>query len=325
MNFREKDVTIHSKVTIKGTVSLPENRAEKGPAVLIIPGTGKLDRNGKMNKKIDLKLYRQLSEFLSAMGFISLRYDKRGIAASEGDYYSTGMWDLVDDARACVQYLKHLPEVDPDRVIVMGHSEGGMLGTAVAAREDLAGLILLAGAIENLNDVLKRQRDIASQDVMVAKGFQGFLLRALGTQNKIEKQAQKVINKILSSNEEVMKFNFVKTNAKWMREHFAYNPKKDLAKVSCPILAITGARDIQANPEELKNLSLYVKGDSEYYIIENMGHSLKFQAKTSNLFSAKKDILAEARLQIHPDLVNHLEVWLQNHFVKNNSVEPIIV
>ena len=325
MDYRELDVTIQSKVALKGTLSFPDCRTTKGPAVLIIPGTGKLDRNGRVNKKIDLKLYRQLAELLSSMGYICLRYDKRGVAGSEGDYYKTGLWDLVDDARAGVQHLKNLPEVDSEKVIVLGHSEGSMLGTAVAAREELAGLILLAGAIENLNDVLKRQRNIASQDILDAKGFLGFFLRLLGTQNKVEKQAQKVINKILSSNEEVMKFNFVKTNAKWMREHFAYNPKEDLAKVTCPVLAITGARDIQSNPDELKNLSQYVKGDSEYYVIENMGHSLKFQAKTSNMLSAKKDILAEVSLPVHPELVIHLETWLQNHFVKNSSDEPVSV
>jgi uncharacterized protein len=325
MNSREKGVTIQSRVVLRGTLSFPDSRAEKGPAVLIIPGTGKLDRNGRINEKLDLKLYRQLAEFLSKMGFISLRYDKRGVAESEGEYYSTGMWDLVDDARACVQFLKGLPEVDTEKVIVLGHSEGSMLGTAVAAREELAGLILLAGAIENLDDVLKRQREIASFDVMEAKGFLGFYLRLVGAQNKIEKQALKLINKVVSSNEDVVKFNFVKTNAKWMREHFAYNPKEDLSQVTCPVLAITGARDIQSNPEELKHLSSYVLGNSEYYVIENMSHSMKFQSKTSTIFTAKKDILAEANLPIHPDLVNHLEVWLQNYFVKNISEEQVIV
>lgn len=319
------EVTIQSKGAIRGTVSFPENRCKKGPAVLIIPGTGKLDRNGKINEKLDLKLYRQLSDFLTANGFINLRYDKRGIAESDGDYYTTGMWDLVDDACSCVQFLKSLPEVDPNKVIILGHSEGSMLGTAVAAREEVAGLILLAGAIENLNDVLKRQRDIAAKDVMEAKGFQVFLLRLLGAQNKIEKQAQKMITKVLCSNEDVMKFNFVKMNAKWMREHFSYNPREDLAKLTCPILAITGARDIQSNPEELKNLALYVNGESEYHVIENMGHSMKFQEKTSNIFSAKKEIVAEAKLPIHPELEKILEAWLQNHFELNIHDEMVIV
>ncbi|OIK09818.1 hypothetical protein BIV60_22855 [Bacillus sp. MUM 116] len=325
MEFREKDVTIQSKVALKGTLCLPNVREEKGPAVLIIPGTGNLDRNGKVNAKLDLKLYRQLAEYLSSLGFINLRYDKRGVAESEGDYYKTGLWDLVDDAIAGVQFLKNQPEVDPEKVIVLGHSEGSMIGTIVAAREELAGVILLSGAVSTLSEALKYQREIAAQDVKTAKGFQGFIFRLLGVQNKIEKQAQKLIDKVLSSNKEVMKFGFTKLNAKWMREHFQYNVREDLAKVSCPVLAITGARDIQANPKDLEDLPKYVKGDAEYHIVENMGHSCKFPAQTSNILSARKDIVAEGSLPIHPELLALLEKWLNKQFSAKNLDETVII
>ncbi|MDR6998450.1 serine aminopeptidase domain-containing protein [Neobacillus niacini] len=325
MEFREKDVTIQSKVALKGTLCLPNLREEHRPAILIIGGTGKLDRNGKVNEKLDLKLYRQLAEFLTSIGFISLRYDKQGVAESEGDYYKTGLWDLVDDSRAAVQFLKNQPEIAPDKVFVLGHSEGSMIGTIVAAREELAGVILLSGAVSTLSEALKYQREIAARDVITAKGFQGFLFRLLGVQNKIEKQAQKLTDKVLSSNKEVMKIGFTKLNAKWMREHFQYNVREDLAKVSCPVLAITGARDIQANPKDLEDLPKYVKGDVEYYIVENMGHSCKFQAQTSNILSAKKDIVADGNLPIHPELLALVEKWLNKHQIDKKSDDSVIV
>lgn len=325
MNFREKEVTIQSKAALKGTLSLPKISEEKAPAILIIPGTGKLDRNGKVNKKLDLQLYRQLAETLTSLGFINLRYDKRGVAASEGDFLSTGFWDLVDDAKAAVQFLKSLPEVDSEKVIVLGHSEGCTIGTAVAASEQLGGLILIAGAVERLNEALKRQRDIATEDIINAKGFQGHLLRLLGVQNKVEKQAQKYIVKVLNSSKDIIKVSLIKTNAKWMREHFAYNVREDLAKVTCPVLAITGARDIQANPEVLKDLPLYVKGEGEFHVVENMGHSCKYITQTSTMFTAKKDIIAEAKLPIHPELEKLLENWLQAHFVNVSPEESVII
>jgi uncharacterized protein len=323
MRLREKDVMIQSKVTLRGTISFPEVVNEKNPAVLIIPGTGKLDRNGKINKKLDLKLYRQISEFLSSIGFINVRYDKRGVGESEGDFLETGLWDLVDDAQAAVQFLKALPEVDPDKVIILGHSEGATIGTAVAAREQIGGLILLAGAIERISEALKRQRDLATKDILNAKGFQGFLLRLLGTQNKVEKQAQKYTNKVLQSKKDVMRVGFIKTNAKWIREHFAYNVREDLVRVTCPILAITGSRDIQADPEILKDLPKHVKGDAHYHVVDNMSHSLKFQAAASTMFSAKKDIVASGELPIHPELINLLEKWLEDRYESNE--EPVVI
>lgn len=325
MKIREKEVTIQSGVELKGTLSFPENRTGKLPAILIIPGTGKLNRDGKVNEKIDLKLYRQIADFLSNLGIINLRYDKRGIGESSGDYYSTGLWDLVEDAQACVKYLKELPEVDNEKIIVLGHSEGSMLSTAVATREKIAGAILLSGAAQSLNEVLVRQRAIAAQDVLDMKGFKGTLLRLLGIHNKIEKQAQKMMDKVFNSNEAVMKFSGVKTNAKWIREHFQYNPLEDLAKITCPVLAITGARDIQATPEAVKNLPLYVKGESEYYVIENMGHSCKFQTRTSTILTARKDILAESELPIHPELLEKMENWLQKILVLSPEEHQITV
>ncbi|NRD80354.1 alpha/beta hydrolase [Bacillus sp. BRMEA1] len=306
----EKDVTIQSSVAIKGSLSVPDTSREKSPAILIITGSGKIDRNGKISESKDLKLYQQIAAYLTEFGIINLRYDKRGTGGSGGEFYSAGLWDLVEDACTSVQFLKSLPEVDPEKVIVLGHSEGCTIGTAVAVRERLGGLILLSGAVERLSEALKRQRDIATQDILNAKGFQGALLRMLGVHKKVESQAQKQIQKFLAANEAVIKQGFVKINAKWFREHFAYNVKEDLANVSCPVLAITGARDIQANPEILKELPNYVKGDCEYHVVENMGHSCKFVTQTSTMLSVKKDIFAEANLPLHPELTKRLSDWL---------------
>lgn len=325
MNFREKEVTIQSNVVLKGTLNIPVNREEKAPAILIIVGSGKLDRNGRVNKKLDLQLYRQMAEYLTSLGFINLRYDKRGVASSEGDFLKTGLWNLVDDAQAAVQLLKSLPEVDPEKVIVLGHSEGCTIGTAVAAREQLGGLILIAGAVERLDEALKRQRDIATEDIINSKGFQGHLLRLLGVQNKVEKQAQKYIEKVLNSSKDIIKVNLIKTNAKWLREHLTYNVREDLVKVTCPVLAITGARDFQANPDVIKDLPLYVKGDAQYHVVENMGHSCKYITKTSTMFTVKKDIIAESKLPLHPELEKLLKNWIQAHFVDITREESIII
>lgn len=322
--MRETEVVIQSKVKLSGSLTLPDRDQEKSPAILIIPGTGKLNRDGKVNKKLDLKLYKQLAQFFTELGFITLRYDKRGVGKSEGDYYRTGLWDLVDDSQAAFRFLKMQDGVDADQVIVVGHSEGSMIGTALAARESMAGLVLLAGAVERLEEAMKRQREIAAVDMRSAKGFIGFLLRLFKTDKKLEPQAQSFMKKVMASTEDTMKVQFQTINAKWMREHFAYNVRDDLAKVSCPVLAITGARDVQANPAVLADLASFVKGDSEYHIIENMGHSLKFQAKTSHMLSVKKDLIAESFLPLHPELEKLLRNWVEKQFLEANQISHFI-
>jgi uncharacterized protein len=322
--MRETEVVIQSKVQLSGSLSLPHPIQGQSPAILLIPGTGKLDRNGKVNKKVDLKLYRQLAQFFTELGFITLRYDKRGVGKSEGNYNRTGLWDLVDDSRAAVQFLKKHEAVDEKKVLVVGHSEGCTIGTALAAREPIAGLVLLAGAVERLEEALIRQRDIASKDIKSAKGFTGFLLRLFGIDKKMEPQAQKFTQKVMASTGDTMKVQFQTFNAKWMREHFTYNVREDLAKVTCPVLAITGERDIQSNPEVLKDLSSYIQGPSEYHIVENMGHSLKFQAQTSHMLTAKKDIISESSLPLHPDLERLLRNWVEKQFLDTSNKTLII-
>lgn len=314
MAFSSYEVEVKGKVTLRGTLAVPNGEGKTRPAILLIPGTGKLDRNGKVNKKLDLRLYKQLGEFLAEIGYVTLRYDKRGVSKSEGDFLRAGVWDFVSDAQAAVEYLKSREDVDADKIIVLGHSEGSMLGTAVAARTEIGGLILLAGAIETLPEALKRQREIAAHDIQQAKGFLGFILRLVGAHKKVEKDAQKFIDKVMKSNKQIARINFIPINAKWFRDHFNYNVRDDLAKVKCPVLAVTGAYDIQADPSVLKKLPEYVKGDASFTVVENMGHSCKYIEARSTAFSSKKDIVRESALPLHPELERVLKAWLEERF-----------
>ncbi|MCP8615718.1 serine aminopeptidase domain-containing protein [Salirhabdus salicampi] len=85
---------------------------KKQPAILIIPGTGPNDRDGNpKKKKYHFNLYKELSHFLTDKGFVTLRYDKRGIGESGGDPNRAGLWDFVHDATSAVHFLKEHPNV----------------------------------------------------------------------------------------------------------------------------------------------------------------------------------------------------------------------
>lgn len=93
----------------------------------------------------------------------------------------------------------------------------------------------------------------------------------------------------------MIKVGFQKINAKWFREHLQYDVLEDLKKIECPVLAITGDKDVQADPEKLNRLPAIVKGELEYYMIQNMDHLLKKQEDEINMLKMKK-IISKMRI-----------------------------
>lgn len=300
---------------LKGQMTMLYKDDQKKPAILILPGSGSLNCDGNDAKgKFQLNVYKQLAHFLASLDFVVLRYDKRGIGESEGDYFSTGMWDLVNDAKNAVRFLKEHPQVDQEKIIVLGHSEGTTLAIALNALEEIHGLILLAGAGERMEEALYRQRQLAYEALKNVKGLKGKLIRMLKIEEKNEKKANNFFNKIMQSDQEVIKVFFQKINAKWFREHLQYDVLEDLQKVHCPVLAMTGDKDFQADPEKLQILPNFIKGDLEYYVIHNMDHLLKKHEGDFNVLHMKTIYRKKGDQPLHEELCSYLQKWLVNHF-----------
>jgi len=305
--FTTCDVTIKSTFDLKGTLYTPAVESNRLPAILLVAGSGQVDRLGNAQGfKQKLNLYKELIEFFVAQGFATLCYDKRGVGQSGGDYMRTGMYDLVDDLGACVEYLKHQPKVDPERIIVVGHSEGSMLTTVYAARHCVAGVILLAGANETLDEATARQRQLAYRELLQQKGFSGFLFRLLKIDIRGEKQAQALLDKMLKTDQDVIKVQFKPMNAKWYREHHNHDVKADLASITFPVLAITGTTDLQADAERLKSLS---QPNITWSIIDNMNHALREELNPS-IAKFKESYIACASKPLHQELTKQLGSWL---------------
>ncbi len=317
--FVEQKVVVDSFFKLTGALTIPDGEAESYPAVLIVAGSGQVDRDGNVSGfKFKLNLCKDLAEFITGLGFIVLRYDKRGVGESGGSYLKTGMWDLVNDMEACIKFLKNHPRVDPGKIIILGHSEGCILGSAYCARNPVAGLIMLGGAGENLEEALKRQRELLSNELMGTKGFKGALFRLLKVDRIIEKQAKGLMGKIRRSTEDVRRIQLVKMNVKWFREHLEYDIQEDLPRISCPVLALTGSKDFQADPEKLKNLPQLIGGETEAHIIENMTHPLKEADAVDTIMDVNGLYRRSAEKELHPKLKELLTSWLAENFAARN-------
>lgn len=319
MTFDEYEVAINSEFTLQGTITKPKADG-KYAAVVIIAGSGEIDRDGTIVPlKLESNIYKDLAHVIARLGVVTLRFDKRGVGKSDGEILKTGMWDLVSDIEAMITYLKAQPFVDPENIILAGHSEGCMLATVVNARTPVNGLILLTGAAESLEEATKRQREIIYKELKEQKGIKGKLMRLLNIEKRGEKQAQKATEKMINSKKDIVKIGFKPMNAKWFREHFQHDIYKDLQQVTCPVLAIAGDKDFQANPEKAKRIGDYVQGDSEVHVIKNMDHTLKYFEGDFKALEFKKIYAEGADKPLHPELEEIIANWMDTRFISHKS------
>ena len=132
---KEERVIINGDINIGATIAY-KDKSEKQPLVLLIMGTGSLDRDGN-GFGFKSNLYKDMSDMFVDMGCVCIRYDKRGTHESSGDGKTSGLYDLVDDAAQVIHYAKKLDYIDPERVVVCGHSEGAMIATLLTKCEEL--------------------------------------------------------------------------------------------------------------------------------------------------------------------------------------------
>lgn len=314
-DFIQWEIEIKRKYPLVGTLTIPDDPTATFPAVLLIAGSGAIDRDGNVvGKRMNFNIYKELAEMITKLGFVTLRYDKRGVGASSGEQLTTGMWDLVADVKANVAYLQAHSRVEREQIILLGHSEGCMLATTLNARYPVAGLVLLAGAAETLAEAIKRQRDLFSAEVQQGSGIKYRLLRLLRADTSAEVKSRKFFAKVMKSRKDVIRQGFVKINAKWLREHFEHDVLSDLSKATCPVLAITGSKDFQTNPESVNRVPGLVQGEAEIHIIPDMDHSLKEYDGEIMVLGYKKQYRREIEQPLHPQLQKILTNWLLSHY-----------
>lgn len=131
-------------ITLAGTLTLP-GTATKCPAVILIAGYGQHDRNVTFAGKQPFKV---IAEDFASKGIAVLRYDKRGVGESTGDYSNATSRDFADDVKAGLAYLKTQPNINHAQIGLVGLSEGGFIAAMVAAESaDVNFVVLLAAAV----------------------------------------------------------------------------------------------------------------------------------------------------------------------------------
>lgn len=302
--MQEQEIRFRSgEIELAGTIALPGSGGPF-PGVLFIAGSGQTDRN-ENTSKYRLNAFYDISHYLAQNGIASLRYDKRGVGQSEGDHWATGFHDHAQDALAALQYLKQQKNIQPENIFMLGHSEGAFIAIRLAGGgAEVAGVILLSGAAQSGEAVLKWQ---AIQVARGLKGINGWLIRTFHID--VSKAQQKQIDKIKRSKKDWYRQQLVvKISARWLREFMAYDPAGDLPLIAVPVLAITGSKDIQVDPADLKRMALLVKAPFERHLIQGMTHMLRIEEGEATISNYKEEI----KKPVEPQLLEIVLRWLEN-------------
>jgi len=158
--YTAEEVTITTPAghTLAGTLTMPRGIFGPVPAVVTITGSGPQDRDESIPLVKGYRPMRQVADTLGRHGIAVLRFDDRGTGASTGDHATATSADFADDVRAVLAYLRLRPEVDPARLGLVGHSEGGLIAPMVAATDlALRAVVLMAGPAQTGRQILRYQ------------------------------------------------------------------------------------------------------------------------------------------------------------------------
>jgi len=264
--YATEDVTFPNKkgkFSLAGTLSVPAGTGPF-PAVIMISGSGPQDRNETL---LGHKPFWVIADSLTRAGIAVLRYDDRGVGVSGGDFQKATSYDFATDALAAFDYLQTRNEIDPSCIGLIGHSEGGMIAPIVAAKNSkVAFIILLAGPGTTGKQILMDQAEliaradstpeseIALNRTILEKIYgliekEGYSKELSGSLKELMKREAE---NMTSEQKEASGLTDANINrsvslicTKWFVEFVRFDPQPWLKKVSCPVLALNGEKDLQ--------------------------------------------------------------------------------
>lgn len=293
--YKEESVTYENKAEhakLAGTLTLPRGGGPF-PAVLLITGSGQQDRDETV---FGHRPFLILADYLTRRGIAVLRVDDRGVGGSTGDVANATSEDFATDVMAGIAYLKSRSDIDPHKIGLMGHSEGGIIAPMVAVRSpDVAFIVLLAGTGVpgeqiSMFQMLTLMKQAGLSDALIAKArtFQEKLYAILehetdaATRRAKLKQAVEDYRASLTDDEKKKSGVAAGTadaivksvDLPWTRFYFTHDPRQSLRHVHCPVLALIGEKDLQVPAKEnLPEIEKALKeGGNKDFTVKELPH-----------------------------------------------------
>ncbi|NVB41168.1 alpha/beta hydrolase [Pseudenhygromyxa sp. WMMC2535] len=313
-------------VTLAGTLTIPEGPGPH-PAVVLLSGSGLQDRDETI---FSHKPFWILADHLTRNGVAVLRYDDRGFGESTGDPKLASMEDFASDGWAAVSTLAARPEIDPKRIGLIGHSEGGVTGPLIAAThpKKIAFLVLLAGSGVRGDALLEAQAKLifASQGMPAAKieeqvaqsrAVHEVILATAGEdQATLEAKLRELLREQFSALPEgerptdidaAIDTQLEVLASPWYVHFIRWDPTKSLEKIKVPVLALNGELDLQVPPDQnIPAIEAALEHNRKLEVVRFPGLNHLFQPAETGAISE----YAQIETTIAPEVLETITTWL---------------
>ena len=299
-SYNRENIKFYNKkdaIFLSGTLTLPQNKT-KVPAAILVSGSGPQNRDEEI---MGHRPFWVISDYLTNLGYAVLRYDDRGTYDSQGDFGNATTNDFVQDAASAISYLKNHNKIDSNKIVVIGHSEGGLIANILGAEiPNLSGIISLAGTSIRGDSILNIQTKLIAEssgdvgrEFELSYGYNKKIWSAMVSSESIidfEKELTSISKdfvksfkkeKLIRRGEKAGGIDEIKRTwlNPWIYEFVRYSPSKDIPRIGCHVLVLIGSRDIQVTSKE--NIDGYnrllPKNDKLHKLLELKGLNHLFQ------------------------------------------------
>jgi len=319
-------------ITLSGTLSVPGSTDNKlAPVVILVPGMGAVDRDCTFGAH---KLFLTISQYLTSHGIAVLRYDKRGVGKSGGVFNMTiTSADLSRDVLAAVQFLTKCPEINSNKIGLIGVSEGGLISFMVASEcPDVKFMISMAGAVITnsaeqaglqlkadgaSDEFIQRDKVIRSHifdTIQTHSPEQAERMLLVDVKSYVDSltEEEKIQAKTLpfALTEQNYQRNIATFNSAWFRFFLQTESMDFISRVSVPVLAINGELDfIMSSKLALPKIAAGLKKTGNQHVtivsIPNQNHWFQ-ECKTGAMseYGSLKETVNESTLKLMADWIS---------------------
>jgi pimeloyl-ACP methyl ester carboxylesterase len=329
--YRVEPLTVtNGTVTLDGTLTIPGESPGPVPAVVLLTGSGAQNRDEDV---FGFKVFAVLADHLTRHGIAVYRHDDRGVGKSTGTMATATTEDFAGDALAAVERLRKIPGIDPKRIGLVGHSEGGVAAAMAAARSaDVAFIAMLAGTAVPIDQALRQQaRDFALANGATPAQVERILAAHRAATDavltgapgeELERTVRALVNAQVDAApaaqvaalgdraayvDRAVKSGLAQMTSPWMKFMLRFDPATALKQVRVPVFAAFGEIDTQVPPSlHLAPLKAALAGNPRLTVTVYPGANHLFQRARTGLVTE----YATLERAFIPGLPDDLAKWI---------------